>query len=138
MISLTYVSSAVHRFKSTDLIQLLQQCRDNNERLQLTGMLLYKDGNFMQMLEGTPVNVRKVMRAITADPRHAGILVISEEDTEYRLFKDLPMAFCNLNTIGPTGVPGYAEFANESLMSPAFASDPARAHRLMVLFRNHL
>lgn len=135
MISVTYVSSAVRKFKSSELIQLLHQCRDNNERLQVTGMLLYKDGNFMQLLEGTPVNVRKVLRAINADPRHEGMVTLAEEDTEYRLFKHWPMAFCNLNTIAADVVPGYSEFANQSLLAPAFQSDPARAQQLMVILR---
>jgi hypothetical protein len=30
----------------------LEQSRENNLRLDVTGMLLYKGGNFMQMLEG--------------------------------------------------------------------------------------
>jgi hypothetical protein len=51
MLSLVYASSAKQLFSEEDLTALLQQSRDNNTRLGLSGLLLYKDGNFMQVLE---------------------------------------------------------------------------------------
>ncbi len=58
MFSLTYVSSAVRPFAEDELADLLAVSRQNNARLGITGMLLYKDGNFMQVLEGEEAEVR--------------------------------------------------------------------------------
>ena len=43
-----YVSSATELMPSAALLALLNQCRSNNTKLGLTGILLHKDGNFMQ------------------------------------------------------------------------------------------
>lgn len=52
MISIAYVSSATVAFNETKLQDLVAQCQRNNERLGVTGILVYSDGNFMQVIEG--------------------------------------------------------------------------------------
>ena len=52
MISITYVSSAVRQFREATLLDLVDQCQRNNKRLGVTGVLVYSDGNFMQVIEG--------------------------------------------------------------------------------------
>ncbi len=59
MFFLVYVSSAVRPFSRVDLDDLLATSRANNARVGITGMLLYKDGNFMQVLEGDEEAVRR-------------------------------------------------------------------------------
>ena len=51
MISITYVSSAIFQFNETTLLDLVDQCQRNNERLGITGILVFSDGNFMQVIE---------------------------------------------------------------------------------------
>ncbi len=58
MFFLVYVSSATRPFSGEDLRALLETCRKDNAELGVTGMLLYKDGNFMQVLEGDEDAVR--------------------------------------------------------------------------------
>ena len=52
MFYLIYISSAVKLMNDDELLFMLEQAREKNLRLGLTGMLLYKNGSFMQMLEG--------------------------------------------------------------------------------------
>ena len=52
MLSIVYVSSATRLFAAEDLVALLQAARDYNARIGITGMLLYKAGNFLQVIEG--------------------------------------------------------------------------------------
>lgn len=54
---LVYVSSAVSPFSATELVDLLRRSRTNNACLDLTGLLLYQAGNFMQVLEREEANV---------------------------------------------------------------------------------
>ena len=49
MLSLVYVSSALREFSKSELVELLEKSRKKNTRLGLTGMLLYKEGNFIQL-----------------------------------------------------------------------------------------
>jgi hypothetical protein len=50
--ALVYVSSATKPFSPDELSELLAQARVDNAALGITGMLLYSNGNFMQVLEG--------------------------------------------------------------------------------------
>ncbi|MEP7187723.1 MAG: BLUF domain-containing protein, partial [Roseiflexaceae bacterium] len=58
MYYLSYASVAVTPFTSAALQALLLTSRRNNMQLGITGMLLYKDGEFMQVLEGEQAAVQ--------------------------------------------------------------------------------
>ena len=49
--SLVYVSEGNTTFSKKDLRELLTKSRENNSKLKISGMLLYKGGNFLQVLE---------------------------------------------------------------------------------------
>ena len=138
MTSLTYVSSATHPFTNRELATLLAKCRESNSRNGITGMLLYKDGTFMQVLEGPPAIVKRRFMDIRLDHRHEGLITLTEQVIETRKFSDWSMAFWNLNTINPSSVPGYADFADLPLLDPEFKSNPSRAQELMLALRNSL
>ncbi len=76
MFFLVYVSSATRPFSGEDLRVLLETCRKNNAELGVTGMLLYKDGNFMQVLEGDERKVRTLYEKISGDARHKDDIVL--------------------------------------------------------------
>ena len=52
MHQVVYASAAVEAFSEVQLVQLLARARTNNERLGVTGLLLYDEGSFLQVLEG--------------------------------------------------------------------------------------
>ena len=92
MFSLVYVSAAVTWFSDRELRGLLAQCRLSNAQTGITGMLLYKDGNFMQTLEGDERTVRALeariaeLRIKYADDQEASALLdqIAEEPEMHR------------------------------------------------------
>lgn len=137
MLSLIYVSSAVQPFSDDDLVALLQHAREKNTRLSVTGMLLYKDGNFMQALEGSE-DVRKLFQTIADDDRHRQVIRLLERTIEHRQFPDWSMAFRNLNQPDLRDTPGYNEFLNQPLNSSGFHKNPDHAHRLLEVFRRGL
>lgn len=49
---IVYVSSAVKPFDKAELLDLMRKACGKNQLLGLTGMLLHKDGSFIQLLEG--------------------------------------------------------------------------------------
>jgi Sensors of blue-light using FAD len=113
MHSLVYVSSAVRLFSPEDLLDLLVGSRERNAKRGVTGMLLYKGGNVMQVLEGEDRTVRTLFNKITKDPRHCNLSVLIEEDRHERQFADHSMAFRNLDSPEAAGTPGYSHFLNE-------------------------
>jgi hypothetical protein len=94
---LIYVSYAVNPFTEKDLISLLKKSRENNQNLGVTGMLIYLDGKFIQVLEGRKKDVEFVFEKIANDPTHKQISVILEGELEKRNFEEWKMGFKVLN-----------------------------------------
>ena len=91
-LSIVYVSSARYLLTDEELQVLLKRARAKNFRLGISGILLYGDGNFMQLLEGPEDAVREVYAAICNDPSHHMITTIFEECGLPREFADWSMA----------------------------------------------
>jgi len=139
MYSLIYASSAVQPFTPAELQNLLQVSRRNNELCDVTGMLLYKDGNFMQVLEGERAAVTAVQQKIATDPRHHGIIVLLSRDTPERQFPSWSMAFRDLDRhSGSRTLAGYDEFLNTPLNDGRFARDSSACQRLLSIFKRDM
>ncbi len=138
MLSLVYVSSANHLFPDWELKALLEQSRDNNARLAITGMLLYKDGNFMQVLEGSDEALPALYAKIQSDPRHHGVLQLIRRQIQEREFAAWSMGFRNLKDVNLEQTPGYSSFLNEPLNGAGFQADPTRAQKLLGMFRDKM
>jgi hypothetical protein len=78
---------------SRQLEELLVEARDFNAGKNITGILLYCDGSFMQLLEGDEEEVRSLYGRIEADPRHFDVQTLFTKETEGRWLKDWAMAF---------------------------------------------
>ena len=135
LFTLIYASSAVELFSPADLVALLQTSRRNNTAAGITGMLLYKSGNFIQALEGEEEAVRRLHAKIAHDPRHRGLLTLTEHTAARRQFGDWSMGFRNLSDPTLRTVPGYNEFLNASLDNQDFGEKLSRAGRLLATFR---
>jgi hypothetical protein len=101
-------------------------------------MLLYKDGNFMQVLEGEEAVIRALHAKIDADPRHEGVLTVMQGYQESRQFQDWSMGFANLEDPEVAKVDGYSEFMNVPLNDESFFKDPSRCQRLLMRFKKHV
>ena len=97
LIHLIYSSSATHLWHEEDLVELLKKSRHNNSKLDITGMLLYENGSFFQVLEGPPENVDKLYDVISQDPRHTKTIVIIREPIAKRTFGEWTMGFSPIN-----------------------------------------
>ena len=135
MYFLIYVSIATKCYSGAELVDFLNEWRENNEKLSLTGMLLYKDGKFMQVLEGEEETVKQLSAKIDRDPRHTNVTLLLQGPTSEREFPDWSMGFHDLDALQVTGIPGYSEFMNTPLDSDAYATNPTRAQRLLRIFK---
>jgi len=79
LISLVYVSFANLDMSEDELRDILTKARENNQKLELTGMLLYRNGFFIQALEGEEEVVTALYEKIKQDPRHRSILQIHKD-----------------------------------------------------------
>lgn len=104
---IVYQSTAVGQPSTADLKWLLQQSRTNNLALGITGLLLYGNGNFLQVLEGEEAAVRQVYAKIVVDQRHMHVLKLSDGVIERRIFGDWTMGFQPLKRDDFVRLTGY-------------------------------
>lgn len=138
MIYLVYVSSATGQLTTADLDDILAASRRNNARIGITGMLLHKGGNFMQVLEGPEESVLALQNKIEGDPRHRGLLVLRKAPLKERQFKEWAMGYQNLDEPGSPRPDGFSNFLHESLLAPEFVKNPSVAHKLLLSFRDSM
>ncbi len=93
MHQLVYVSSAGADLSEEDLQDLLCRCRETNKILGVTGMLVFLDGCFLQVLEGRSERVHELYAKIEADPRHFGAKVLIESEIAKPAFPAWSMGF---------------------------------------------
>lgn len=107
LLSLVYSSRAVVGFGLDDLDDLLAHSREANARVDVTGLLLFTDHRFLQLLEGPAEAVREKMTFIAEDPRHDDVTVLLEEDVPSRQFPDWSMGYAAEDTVQRVDVPGH-------------------------------
>ncbi len=135
MFYIVYVSVAAESISKDDLLDILAKSRRANADAGITGMLLYRDGNFMQALEGEEEAVRDLYARIRRDPRHLGIVTLVEGEREDRCFGDWSMGFRDLSAPETRQVSGYSEFLNTPLTAEEFSKDPGQCERLLWAFK---
>jgi hypothetical protein len=111
---------------------LLQKARVENERLQLTGMLLYSDGNFFQVLEGEPDSVDGMYKKLHLDKRHHQLTMVVREPIAKRYFADWSMGFSSVTPEELSEVDGLNDFFHDGSCFVGLDSD--RAKKLLAAF----
>ncbi|WP_065571788.1 BLUF domain-containing protein [Microbacterium oleivorans] len=90
---IAYASRATEPFDHARLVELLAESRANNERDGITGMLVYSDPDFIQILEGPDAAVRALLERIGRDPRHTDVRVLLEEQVSERKYSTWSMGY---------------------------------------------
>lgn len=93
LLTIVYVSAATRLLDDAELEGLLRGAREHNARQGITGILLYGDGNFMQLLEGPAEAVDALYASIRRDPRHHMVTTVLEERGRAREFAEWSMAY---------------------------------------------
>ena len=123
--SIVYYSTAAQAMSAEELAALEQECALNDGHVHITGMLLHKSGEFLQVLEGPKGVIGDMYARIVVDPRHTIAVKISDRTIARREFEGATVRFKNLDT-APAGTPFLTPFSYE-----AFRADPDLA--LLVL-----
>ena len=115
MIQLIYASNATRNMSEDDLVFLLQQARDRNENQNVTGMLLYAEKRFLQVLEGDQKDVDEIYESILNDDRNTGNVVYVKKDISEREFPNWAMGFRHLKKQDREDLEGFTEFLDSAL-----------------------
>jgi hypothetical protein len=133
--SLVYASLAKENFTDEKLEQLLQFARAKNEKQDITGMLLYRDGIFVQALEGEEKDIDTLFEKIKRDTRHKEIVLVTKQPIKQRSFPDWTMGFKVMDQETLKQMEGFTEFLTKPTPS-FFAGAPSCAKALLDNFKH--
>lgn len=138
MKQLVYVSAAVRPFSGEELVELLRVSRENNTRHGITGLLAYRGGNFIQVIEGPEGAITTLHAKICADPRHHNLFTIVEQTLTERQFGQWSMAFQNVDALSASEAEAYSDFLQQPFTETSFIQQPGKALRLLLSFRKNM
>ncbi len=138
MYSLLYISSAREPFTTKQLNKLLVSACRNNEREKVTGLLLYKSGNFMQLLEGSEDAVERIFLSVCNDARHSAVTVLQRSESTERMFPRWSMAWRDLDDPDILIQPGFSQFMNPNISAREHFENTNRAQRLLAYFKESI
>jgi hypothetical protein len=122
MYQLIYTSQATFSFTDEDLAALLHNSRQRNEQRGLTGVLLYSDNEFLQVLEGEQATITQLYDQLRHDLRHHHLTELAYGPITARRFAEWTMGFQTLVPAQMQQVRGYFEPGRLPMASPSFSS----------------
>lgn len=93
MFQLVYSSKPTRYFEMDDCSNILLQSRRNNPQNNITGALIFTGWHFVQALEGSEEDVRRVYHKVIKDKRHYDIQCLAEDQIAVPEFGRWSMAF---------------------------------------------
>lgn len=94
---LIYISTSVNLLTDEQLNDILLVSRKNNLERNITGVLLYSEGTFIQVLEGEAEYIDEIYAKIQSDPRHKNIIRIAYANLPQRNYPQWSMGFIAMN-----------------------------------------
>lgn len=134
LIHCVYASAGCRDFETQELAELLEAARENNAKLGLTGMLLYAEGSFFQVLEGEVDVVDALYAKIERDKRHAHVTLIIREPLPKRHFDAWTMGFYKVSREELAGISGVNDFFGRD--RGVVSVEAGRAEKLLAAFRD--
>lgn len=137
LVRLVYISAvAIPRGQGhfrAEMADIMAACERYNPQANVTGLLVYDRGRFVQLLEGPKAAVEDIYARICNDTRHTEVTLLLNEPASERLFDDWAMAFANA---GDAPLPvaassGWLELDRDALL--ARITDAHDHHAVMSL-----
>jgi hypothetical protein len=132
---IVYMSSAPEVLSTDQLSDVLDKARKRNARNGITGLLIYHDQMFFQVLEGERESVINRFSQICNDPRSNGVSLMWNGEAESRTFPHWDMAYIrpeDLDQKGKDSVIKLATVATERSRELASGSIPAELVKWML------
>ena len=107
---LLYVSKPVGPITTYVTSSILEVCRVNNKKAEITGVLCQGSGIYMQVIEGQRSVISALFSKIIADKRHNTVELLSVEEIQKRQYGQWSMALVQLSIDDPMVQLAHPEF----------------------------
>ena len=91
--TICYISDSRINKSITDFNNLIEKAKINNAKNNITGILVYRNNNFLQVFEGAPETVDTIFDKIRMDQRHQNIFKIIDTSIDQRIFEEYKFGF---------------------------------------------
>lgn len=99
-----------------EITAILAKSQANNERVGVTGALMFNSGCFAQVLEGSQSAVEEVFERIQQDERHGDVSLLAFDPAPERAFENWSMGFVGSSV---DDAARYSALAQDSGFDPA-------------------
>lgn len=137
LVQLIYVSDLVDHNESV-LAAILESAVRHNQQNGITGMLLYAEGSFIQVLEGDEPAVLETFARVSLDLRHRNVTQLMLEPVAERQFANWSMGYKRLRTQDVQNFPQYAPYFRYGFGAKAFEAAPGDALDMLKLFSQRM
>lgn len=132
---LVYVSLANHEFSDQELCKLLEDSRARNRGRGITGLLIYRAREFMQLIEGEEADVMALYERIERDPRHGQLHRIWDGSISTRSCGSWAMAFAQPHEATLHALAEGHQILDEGLFA---AGRSSAGKRILMLLRDEV
>jgi hypothetical protein len=134
MLQIIYASAASKQLTTSELVEIIDNGLSKNEKLGITGIVMYDAGSFLQVLEGPDDAVERLYTTIARDPRHTNVRLLSQKYITEREFGDWSMTFAvpDGTAIAHDGFLDYASTGEE------FSLEGSEVSQILSMFRDGL
>jgi hypothetical protein len=93
LVQIVYRSRELHPLGQEEILDILRKSQNKNLRKRISGLLIYREGQFLQLLEGPKTEVEELFQIIAQDPRHHEIVIIDRHDVDSVLMPTWAMGY---------------------------------------------
>jgi hypothetical protein len=111
LVRLIYASRAAGTITADALMPIMKGSRTRNAAAGITGVLVFSDGVFLQLLEGGRNAVSALYNRIACDERHRDVVLLAYDEVDERRFAGWSMGQANLSRLNPGILLKYSERA---------------------------
>lgn len=94
-----YLSSAKKNIDSDTIKMIVATAEDHNSKHNITGILLFRGGVFLQLLEGERETVETLFKKIEKDTRHSNIIRIFSIEGHERIYTNWAMGYHEISDL---------------------------------------
>ena len=107
---LVYVSAEVGYEETKSILSQREKLQKRNNKIEITGVLLYENGSFLQILEGNEKKVNATYKRILNDTRHKNIVKLATLYTKERQFSDYSIGYLSIVTKDLQEINGFENY----------------------------
>ncbi len=137
LIHIVYLSYSEKKLSESELNGFLATIRRKNEIQNITGLLLYNDEAFIQVIEGNREKIHQIFDLISKDSRHSNIVKLLEEPITKRAFPGWSMGFRKIDKEQNLQLPGFSDFMQNKQSEIDYKECAAAVRHLLYSFRKH-